>query len=262
MDTVLWGLLKAFIIGFAVAQLGTFVTTVYLHRAVTHRALTLAGPLNFVMRVLCWITTGIKPREWAAVHRRHHAFTDVEGDPHSPVLLGWKKVQAANVVMYRQVARDGETVQRYARDLQPDKWDRVLFDRALLGLGIGIAILVVTFGPWVGLAAAVFHTVLYLQLNSAINAVGHTFGKRPYDNTGTNLQGLALITGGEGLHNNHHAAPTSAKFALHRGEFDVSWPFIWTCSKIGLVKLRHTETKFKKPGDRSTDPDAVPTPSA
>ena len=93
------------------------------------------------MRALLWMTTGIKPRQWVAVHRKHHAFTDVEGDPHSPVLEGYAAVQFGNVGMYRRALRQTDLVDRYAKDLPPDRWDRVLFDRAWLGLGIGIALL-------------------------------------------------------------------------------------------------------------------------
>src|SRR5437588_12924562 len=138
--------LTALVAGFVVTQIATLVTTVYLHRTLAHRAITLKPWLAALMRVLTWITTGIRPRQWAAVHRKHHAFTDVEGDPHSPVLLGYRKVQFGNVGMYRKVAKDRLAVARYARDLPPDRWDRVFFDHALVGLGIGIAILCLTFG--------------------------------------------------------------------------------------------------------------------
>jgi stearoyl-CoA desaturase (delta-9 desaturase) len=193
------------------------------------------------------INSGVKPRQWVAVHRKHHAFTDVEGDPHSPKLLGWVTVQLTNVGLYRKVANDEAQVARYARDLPADRWDRILFDRAWLGLGIGIGILIVVFGPFVGLLAAGLHTVMYLGLNAAVNAVTHTFGDRPHDNSATNLQWLALLTMGEGLHNNHHAAPTSARFSLRRGETDVSWPAIAVFRRFGWATIRHDEAKLKTP---------------
>ena len=132
--------------------------------------------LRFTCRVMTWIMTGIKPREWVAVHRRHHAFTDVEGDPHSPLLEGFGAVQVGNVVLYRRAAHDGSTVSKYAKDLPPDKWDRVLFDRGFVGLGVGVGILLLLFwGNWeLAAIAAATHVVSYLLLNSAVNAVGHT----------------------------------------------------------------------------------------
>lgn len=231
-------LLIACLVGFALAQIAALVTTVYLHRSLSHRALTLAPPLVFLCRVTLWILTGMRPRQWVAVHRKHHVFTDVEGDPHSPVMLGWLRVQLGNVGLYRSVASDPEQVSRYARDLPPDDWDRMLFDRWWLGIGIGIGLLCLLLGPGMGLLAAVLHAVLYLSLSAAVNAVAHTFGKRPYDNSATNVQWLAWITFGEGLHNNHHAIPTSAKLALHPGETDLAWPVIRILQLMGLASIR------------------------
>jgi stearoyl-CoA desaturase (delta-9 desaturase) len=222
----------------AVAQVATFATTVYLHRCLSHRALTLHPVLKGAFRVVTWVTTGIKPREWVAVHRKHHAYTDVDGDPHSPRLLGWVRVQLGKVGLYRAVATDKAQVARYARDLPADRWDRVLFDRAWLGLAVGLTLLIAVLGPWYGLLAAGLHAVLYLQLNAAVNAVGHTFGRRPHDNSGTNLQWLAWLTSGEGLHNNHHAVPTSAKLAFAPGEIDPAWPAIALASRLGLADIR------------------------
>jgi stearoyl-CoA desaturase (delta-9 desaturase) len=243
----IFAVLIALAVGFVVAQAGTLVTTVYLHRTLSHRAMKLNRPVTFTCRVLLWIATGIRPRQWVAVHRKHHAYTDVPGDPHSPVLLGWTKVQFGNVGLYRKVATDPEQVKRYARDLPPDRWDRVLFDHAFLGLAIGISILVVVFGPWIGLLAAGFHAGLYLMLNAAVNAVTHTFGRRPYDNLATNLPWLAWLTMGEGLHNNHHAAPTSAKLALHRGEVDPAWWVVAGLRKLRWAEIRHDTVKLKEP---------------
>lgn len=239
-------LLLAVVVGFLTAQFATLVTTIYLHRALSHRAVALAPGLTAVLRVLTWITTGIRPRQWVAVHRKHHAYTDVEGDPHSPVLLGWKRVQLDNVGLYRAVATDPHQVARYARDLPADRWDRLLFDRAWLGLAIGTTMLVAVFGPWTGLLAAGVHAVSYLALNAAVNAITHTFGRRPHPNLATNLQWLALLTSGEGLHNNHHAAPTSAKLAFARGEIDPGWWVIRTFQRAGWATVRHDKPRLKE----------------
>ena len=202
-------------IGFTVTTLANLGTTVYMHRALAHKALTLHPFAIFIARVTIWLSTGIRPRQWVAVHRKHHAFTDQEGDPHSPVLLGWKNVQMRNVALYRKSANDPQTVDRYAKDLPQTRLDRFLFDRALLGLGLGIALLVFVFGPLIGLLAAFVHLNAYLAGSAAVNAIAHHFGRKPYANGAGNLQWLALLTAGEGLHNNHHAAPTSARLT-HR----------------------------------------------
>jgi stearoyl-CoA desaturase (Delta-9 desaturase) len=235
-------ILVAVLVGLALCQLANLLTTVYLHRALAHRALRMKPWLAAVFRFLIWTTTGIRPRQWVAVHRKHHAFTDVDGDPHSPVLLGYPKVQLTNPYLYRQVAKDDATVARFARDLPPDRWDLVLFDRAFAGLGIGIALLCVVFGWKFGLIVAGVHAVTYLLLSGAVNSYGHKWGRRPYEGHATNNQWLAWLVAGEGLHNNHHAAPTSARLSLHKGELDPGWWFIRLARRFGWVSIRHNET--------------------
>lgn len=237
-------LLLALVLGLAITLVSNLVTTIYLHRALSHRALTLSRPAAQTFRFLVWVTTGIRPRQWVAVHRKHHAFTDVEGDPHSPVLEGWVKVQLLNVRMYRRAARDPETVGRYAKDLPRTSLDRALYDHALLGLGLGVAATVLAFGWQVGLLAAFVHVNLYLGGSAAVNAIGHHFGRRPYPNGAGNLQWLAFLTAGEGLHNNHHAAPTSAKLSHRWFEIDPAWYLIKTLTWLRLAKLRLTELRL------------------
>src|SRR3954469_8983233 len=250
----------AILAGLVVAQIATLATTVFLHRTLSHRALTLRQPLYMIFRILIWVTLGMKPREWVAVHRKHHAFTDTPDDPHSPAVLGWVRVQFTNAALYRREARNPETVERYAKDLAPDRWDRWFFDRPFLGLGLGIAFLVVVLGPIWGLVAAVVHVVAFLTTNGAVNAIGHHFGRRPYANSATNLQWLALLTGGEGLHNNHHAAPTSAKLALHRGEIDLGWWAIRTFRLLGLAKVRLERVVLTKAATSGSAPAAAAKP--
>jgi stearoyl-CoA desaturase (delta-9 desaturase) len=246
--------LLAVLVGLAVSQIANLCTTVYLHRALAHRAVTLKPPLAFGFRVITWITVGIKPRQWVAVHRKHHAFTDVEGDPHSPKLLGWVRVQFTNAALYRREARNPDTVARYAKDLSPDWWDRNVFDHAFVGLAIGIGILIALLGPLWGLLAALVHTVAYLMSNAAVNAVGHHFGRRRYDNLAGNLLWLALITGGEGYHNNHHAAPTSARLAHRWWEIDFGWYAISLFRALGLAKVRLERAVFTAKAQRTRVP--------
>ncbi len=229
-----------------VTQAAVFATTVYMHRALAHRALTLSPRAAMVFRLIIWIMTGVAPRAWVAVHRRHHAFSDTPQDPHSPVILGFWAVQLGNAKLYRQTIKDGVTVTRYARDLPPDRLDRAFFDHAAIGLSIGIGFLVLVLGWQTGLLAAGIHTVAYLGISAAVNAVGHTFGKRPYANLATNNQWLAWISGGEGLHNNHHAAPTSARFALAPGQRDPGWWLVRLLVRTNDAALRHAEPKLKQ----------------
>jgi stearoyl-CoA desaturase (Delta-9 desaturase) len=238
-------LASALIAAAVVCQVALLVTTVWLHRTLSHRSMTVSPGVTWVFRVVTWATTGIRPRQWVAVHRKHHAFTDEEGDPHSPVLLGFAKVQIGNVLLYRKALKDPAIVARYARDIPHDRWDRYLFDHAVIGLGLGITVLCLVLGPWYGLLVAAIHTVAYLALNSAVNAVGHTFGSKPYPTTSTNNQWLAWLTAGEGLHNNHHAAPTSASLALNPGEIDPGFWLVRVLLWRRWATLRHEETRFK-----------------
>ena len=234
----------ALAIGLAVTLLANLVTTIYLHRALAHRALSLSGPVSQVSRAVIWLTTGIRPRQWVAVHRKHHAFTDVEGDPHSPRIHGWIKVQLMNVQMYRREANNPETVARYAKDIPATRMDRLFYDHALLGLAVGSGLLVATFGWTVGLLAAFVHANLYLGGSAAVNAIGHHFGRRPYPNGAGNLQWLAFLTAGEGLHNNHHAAPTSAKLSHRWFEIDPAWYLIKVLTWLRLAKVRLGELRL------------------
>jgi len=231
-------LLIALLVGLAVTVLANVCTTVYLHRALAHHSLTLSPPVAMVFRVLIWITTGIRPRQWVAVHRKHHAFTGKEGDPHSPEMNGWVRVQVMNVAMYRREAKNEMTLARYAKDIPEDKWDRRFFDHALPGLAIGVLILVLVFGPVIGLLAAFVHINLYLGGAAAVNAIGHHFGRRPYENTAGNLQWLAFLTAGEGLHNNHHAVPTSPRLSHRWYELDPGWWVIRTLTALHLATVR------------------------
>ncbi len=235
------GTLLAVIIGLAMCQLGLYLTTVYLHRTLSHRAIKMSAPLVLVCRTLVWLLTGIEPRQWVAVHRKHHAFTDVEGDPHSPLLEGFASVEFTNAWLYRKVANDPAAVARYARDLPPDRWDRVLFDHGLLGIGIGWVLTFLGLGWKLALVVWGVHIVTYLLANGAINAVGHTYGDRAFAGQATNSQWLAWVVAGEGLHSNHHAAPTSARLALSRGEVDPAWWFINGARKLRWLTIRHDD---------------------
>src|SRR5580765_4176098 len=145
-----------FIVSFIVAailiQVAVFSTTIYLHRTATHKALELHPAVVFSFKFALWITTGLSTKEWVAVHRKHHAFTDEEGDPHSPVLEGFWKVQLGNVYYYVREAKKADVLERYARDIEEGWWDRKVFKRGLLGLALGTTSLCVVFAAFLGVA--------------------------------------------------------------------------------------------------------------
>jgi stearoyl-CoA desaturase (delta-9 desaturase) len=232
--------LIALLVSSIVTQVAVYSTTIYLHRAATHRAVVLHPLAAWVFRLCIWVTTGIVPREWVAVHRKHHAFTDEEGDPHSPLLEGFWKVQLGNFFYYIKELKDPGVVEKYARDMKPDAWDRMVFDRGSIGLLIGIALLCLVLGVGWGLFAAGLHAVMYVfVLSSSINGLCHYKGYRNFQNTATNIRFVAWLTGGEGLHNNHHGYPRSPKFSFRNGrrfEFDPGWLIIRALTRVKLAR--------------------------
>ena len=237
----------AVLLGLAASQAALMVTSVYLHRSLAHRALRLSPGVRGVCRVLTWVMFGMRPRQWVAVHRKHHAFTDTVRDPHSPRILGYAKVQFANGVLYRRVARDPATLARYARDIPEDRWDRWLLNHAVIGISLGFGFLALLIGWELALVAAMVHGAYYLLAGGAINGVGHRWGRRPYENFATNNQWLAWLVVGEGLHNNHHAAATSYKLNLAKGEFDPGWWCIRLLVRLHWATLRETRAPEQKP---------------
>jgi stearoyl-CoA desaturase (Delta-9 desaturase) len=234
----------ALAVGFVVMQISTLATTVYLHRGVTHRAVNIKPAAAVPLRFIIWVTTGMRPREWAAVHRRHHARVDTVDDPHSPLVLGFWRVQLGNVFMYHRAVHDREQIARYSKDLPPDRLDRMFFDHDVLGPLLGTAFLCAVLGWPTGLLAAGIHLVLYVGVNSAVNAVGHSYGHRSDPTTSaTNNQLLAFFTMGEGQHNNHHAAPTSAKFSFEPGQVDAGWRVVQLMQRFGWLTVRHPDAR-------------------
>ncbi len=246
---MLFSLVVSLAVSALVTQVAVFGTTIYLHRTAAHRSLVLHPVVAWAFRVSLWITTGIVTREWVAVHRKHHSFTDEEGDPHSPKLEGFWPVQLGNVYYYVRESRKKDVVAQYARDIKDDAWDKVLFNRGWPGPLLGIVGLCAVFGIGWGLLAAAVHTIFYIFiLSSSINGLCHHVGYKNFDNTATNIRILALLTAGEGLHNNHHGYPRSPKFSFRRSEFDPAWPLI---KLLAILKLAQP---YK------TIPEALPQP--
>lgn len=224
------------LITLGIVQLSALCTTIYLHRSVTHRGLELHPVLAQLMHLELMVFTGIVPREWAAVHRKHHHFSDEEGDPHSPIIFGLWQVLVANYYFYKREAANPATIRKYTPDYKPDWIDRIPLARYGVVLGLGVFALM--FGWLWGAVAWLAHIVLYIVVNAMINGLGHVVGYRNYDNQATNLRWLAWISAGEGLHNNHHQYPTSARLSMRKWEFDPAWPLIRLFESLGLARVR------------------------
>jgi len=231
----------ALVVGFVLIQVACFDTTIYLHRALTHRALILTPRFAWWCRFRLWVTTGIHPEEWVAVHRKHHAHSDEEGDPHSPYLKKLWRILVFNVIYYAREAKTPGVVDQYARDIVAEgrAWTRFPLNQGWLGPVLGTTTLCLLMGWW-GLLAAGTHAFGYIFLSACINGICHHSGYKNFDNTATNVKILAMLTGGEGLHNNHHGFPRSAKFSWRKGEFDPAWPMIKLLKKLKLASSGKT----------------------
>jgi stearoyl-CoA desaturase (delta-9 desaturase) len=226
------------IIAVVLTQVAVIATSIYLHRTLAHRALRLHPAADLAFRIVLWLTTGQRRQQWVAVHRKHHAFADREGDPHSPRLLGFWRVQLFNVYYYIRECRNPDPIATFAPDLAEDRLDRIVFSRGLPGVGLGLAMLCLLIGFWPGLIAGLTHAVLYVFLIAPmINALGHWHGGQNFANTAYNWWLFAWISGGESLHNNHHAHPRSAKFSVRRREFDPSWLVIRALEAMRLLVI-------------------------
>src|SRR5256885_4830391 len=155
-------MLSAPVVGVVLTQVAVLATSIYLHRALAHRALVVHPAADALFRIVLWLTTGQQRQQWVAVHRKHHAFTDRMGDPHSPRLLGVWRVLLLNAYYYAREARDPETLRVFARDLPHDRLDRLVLRHGWLGLGLGITGLCLALGVWAGLVAAALHAILYV----------------------------------------------------------------------------------------------------
>lgn len=228
--------LTVVLVSLVVLQISVFLTTIYLHRTLTHRGLEVHPGIAFAMHLWLMVFTGISPREWVAVHRKHHQFSDKEGDPHSPYLFGLWHVFFGNVVYYRRTANDPAVVAKYTKDYKPTLLDAIPFQG--YGVFIGLGLFMWAFGWLWGGIAFVLYAIAYILLNSSINSICHMIGYRNFDNLATNIRWIAFLTGGEGLHNNHHEYPTAAHFAMKGGEIDPAWGIIRTLEVLGLARVK------------------------
>ncbi len=238
-------------------QISLMATTLYLHRDQAHRAIDLHPALRHFFRFWMWLTSGMVTREWVAVHRKHHALCEKVGDPHSPVVFGLKKVLLEGAELYRVDARNPDVVAKYSRGT-PDDWlERKFYvPHTTLGIYSLLTLDVVLFGV-IGITIfAIQMAAMPILSAGIINGLGHARGYRNFesDDAATNLYPIGVFIGGEELHNNHHAFPSSAKFSVRPWEFDIGWMYITIFKALGLCKVRRVapEPQFA-PAPRQVD---------
>jgi stearoyl-CoA desaturase (delta-9 desaturase) len=231
------GLLVYFLIA---TQLTIFSVTLYLHRSQAHRGVDFHPVLAHFFRFWTWLTTSMITKEWAAIHRKHHAKCETEEDPHSPMHKGIKMVFWRGVELYREARTDRESIEKYGKGCPEDWIERKVYTpHATMGPTLLLFISFALFGvPGIALWALQMAWIPFWAAG-VVNGLGHWWGYRNFEttDTATNLTPWGLWIGGEELHNNHHAFPSSAKFALRKWEFDIGWAAIKVFQAMGLAKV-------------------------
>jgi stearoyl-CoA desaturase (delta-9 desaturase) len=238
-DLPWWGCVLA---ALALTHVTIAAVTIFLHRHQAHRALDLHPLPSHFFRFWLWLTTGMVTKEWAAIHRKHHAKCETAEDPHSPQILGINRVLWGGVFLYVKESFNAETIERYGHGT-PDDWiERKLYARfSYLGVTILALIDMALFGVVPGLAIWAVQIVwIPFWAAGVINGVGHYWGYRNWASAdaSTNIVPLGLLIGGEELHNNHHAFATSAKLSNKWYEFDIGWAYIRILEMLGLARVK------------------------
>lgn len=245
LDLTIWEYILAILI---LTQITIASVTLYLHRCQTHRTLTLHPIVSHFFRFWIWLTTGMVTREWVAIHRKHHAMTDRNGDPHSPQIFSLNKVFWQVPELYRESAKDKKMIKKYSFNT-PDDWvERNVYSRhSYKGVLLMLLIDLLLFGiPGVSIWAI---QMIWIPVSAGmINGVGHYWGYRNFEcpDKSTNIFPLGFLIGGEELHNNHHTYPFSAKFSVKWWEFDLGWFYILFLSFLRLAKVKKRLPKLTK----------------
>jgi len=233
--------------------------TIFLHRCQAHRALELHPIVSHFFRFWLWLTTGMVTKEWASIHRKHHAKCETVDDPHSPQVLGIKTVLSRGAELYKQEAANQETLDKFGHGT-PDDWlERNVYSKfSWQGVGLMLIIDVFLFG---GIGLTVWAVqMLWIPITAAgvINGIGHFWGYRNFDceDASRNIVPWGILIGGEELHNNHHTFATSAKLSNKWYEFDIGWMYIQMMSAVGLATVKKIPPKPQlsdlRPADHNT----------
>ncbi|QIK80916.1 acyl-CoA desaturase [Lysobacter sp. HDW10] len=221
-------------------QLTIFSVTLYLHRSLAHRGVDFHPAVAHVFRFWTWVSTSMIGREWAAIHRKHHAKCETEEDPHSPMHKGIRTVFWRGVELYREARRDRASIDQYGKGCPEDLIERKLYTPyATFGPTVLLFTLAALFGLKGVAAWAIQMAWIPFWAAGVVNGLGHWWGYRNFetDDTSTNLSPWGVWIGGEELHNNHHAFPSSAKFALRKWEVDIGWYVIKALQAVKLARV-------------------------
>ncbi len=222
--------------------------TVFLHRCQSHRALELHAIPSHFFRFWLWLTTGMVTKEFAAIHRKHHAKVETVDDPHSPQIWGIKKLLLEGAELYRVESKIPETMEKYGHGT-PDDWlERHIYTkRSVWGVVIMAIIDLALFGPIGATIWAIQMAWIPVMATGVINGIGHYWGYRNFEaaDASRNVVPWGILIGGEELHNNHHAYGTSAKFSNRWYEFDIGWMYIRGLEMLSLAKVKNEAKKIR-----------------
>ena len=245
LDLPWWGYV---LITLALTHITIASVTIFLHRHQAHLSLDLHPVASHFFRFWLWLTTGTVTKEWASIHRKHHAKCETVDDQHSPQILSIKKVLLEGAELYRKEAKNPETLEKYGRGT-PDDWlERNLYStHSTQGIMLMLAIDVLLFGP-IGITIWAVQ-MIWIPVTAAgiINGAGHYWGYRNFqpDDASTNIVPWGILIGGEELHNNHHAYIGSAKLSNKWYEFDIGWMYIRSLAALGLAKVKRVAPKVR-----------------
>lgn len=257
VDLPWWGYL---VVALVLTHITTMAVTLYLHRCQAHRGLELHPIVSHFFRFWLWLTTGMKTKEWTAVHRKHHARCETEDDPHSPVIQGLNNILWFGAEFYSIETNNPETIERYGQGT-PDDWiERHIYTpRSRVGISLMLVINIVLFGvPGVAIWAC---QMAWIPFTAAgiVNGIGHAIGYRNFEcpDAARNILPWGVLLCGEELHNNHHTFGTSAKFSIKWWEFDIGWMYITALSAVGLAKAKRLAPKLQMVEKPVVDIDTV-----
>jgi stearoyl-CoA desaturase (delta-9 desaturase) len=238
-DLPWWGL---GIVTLALTHVSIAAVTIFLHRHQAHHALDLHPLASHFFRFWLCLTTGMVTKEWAAIHRKHHAKCETPDDPHSPQIYGIRRVLWGGVFLYVKEAHNRQTLERYGHGT-PDDWlERNIYSsRAKIGLVLMGLVNVALFGVVPGLLIlAVQIAWIPFWAAGVINGIGHYWGYRNWStaDASTNILPWGILIGGEELHNNHHAYASSARLSNRWYELDIGWVYIRILEMLRLAEVK------------------------
>ena len=214
--------------------------TLFLHRGQAHKGIEFHPILGHFMRCWLWLTTGMITKQWVAIHRKHHAFSDKDGDPHSPLVYGIKRVFFKGAGLYHQASKDTDMINKFGVGT-PDDWiERNIYTpHSRLGILLMLVIDLVLFGPWGFIVWGVQMLWIPFWAAGVINGIGHWWGYKngtTRDNS-RNISPWGIIIGGEELHNNHHLNPASVQLSRRWFELDLGYIWLRLFTVLGLAKI-------------------------